>query len=106
MAYILQTESTLTDRYQTTIPERVRETLHLGKRDKISYTIEENGRVSISRASPDDPVLEQFLSFLANDIKNNPTHVDAINPTLLDRAQSLVSGIEVDLDAPLEDKDE
>ena len=106
MGKILQAQSTLTDRYQTTIPESIRESLHLGKRDKISYTIEENGKVLISRASEDDPILTHFLSFLANDIKNNPSHVQAISTTLLDRAQKLVLGVVVDLDAPLNDKDE
>lgn len=33
-------ESTLTDRYQTTIPEPIRKALGLNKRDKIRYTIQ------------------------------------------------------------------
>lgn len=106
MGKILQAESTLTNRYQTTIPESIRESLHLNKRDKITYTIEENGKVLISRADEDDPVLGKFLSFLANDIKNDPSNVHSISSVLIERAQSLTSGIEVDLDAPLDDKDE
>lgn len=106
MSKILQAASTLTDRYQTTIPEPVRALLHLNKRDKITYTIEENGKVLISRASEDDPIIGDFLVFLANDIKNNPSHVRSISPDLKNRARSLVSGIEIDLDAPLDDKDE
>ena len=35
MAATLEVESTLTDRYQTTVPETVRRALQLGKRDKI-----------------------------------------------------------------------
>ena len=31
----LEVESTLTDRYQTTVPQTVRRALRLGKRDKI-----------------------------------------------------------------------
>ena len=106
MSKILQAESTLTDRYQTTIPEAIRESLHLNKRDKITYVVEGNGKVLISRASEDDPVLDQFLSFLANDIKKNPSHIHMISSALFDRARSLVSDIEIDLDAPLADKDE
>ena len=34
MAATLEVESTLTDRYQTTVPETVRRALQLGKRDK------------------------------------------------------------------------
>jgi antitoxin PrlF len=106
MAKILQAASTLTDRYQTTIPQPVRELLHLNKRDKITYTIENNGKVLISRATEDDPILADFLNFLANDIKNNPSHVQSFSQALIDRAHSLTSGIEIDLDAPLDKKDE
>lgn len=106
MTRILQAASTLTDRYQTTIPEPVRELLHLTKRDKITYTLEENGQVLISRAIEDDPLLADFLVFLANDIKNNPFHVKSFSQALIDRARYLTDGIEVDLDAPLDEKDE
>ena len=106
MHSLLQATSTLTDRYQTTIPEPVRELLQLHKRDKITYIVEGDGRVSISRANEDDPVLGNFLLFLANDIKQYPTHIRSMSATLMDRAQRLVSGVEVDLEAPLEDKDE
>lgn len=106
MSKILQAASTLTDRYQTTIPEPIRELLHLGKRDRITYTVEDNGKVLISRASEDDPVLGNFLVFLANDIKNNPSQIRSISPTLIDRARNLVSNVEIDLDARLDDKDE
>lgn len=106
MGKILQAESTLTDRYQTTIPEPIRESLHLNKRDKIAYTIEENGKIFLSRVSEDDPVLGDFLTFLANDIKTNPSNVRSISPTLIDRAHRLTSGVEINLDAPLDDKEE
>ena len=33
----LETESTLTDRFQTTVPSSVRQALHLEKKDKIKY---------------------------------------------------------------------
>ena len=36
MPATLEAESTLTDRYQTTVPETVRRALRLGKRDKIT----------------------------------------------------------------------
>ena len=39
----------LTDRYQTTVPETVRRALRLGKRDKIHYTIRPDGEVVLSR---------------------------------------------------------
>ncbi|SDI16620.1 type II toxin-antitoxin system PrlF family antitoxin [Nitrosomonas sp. Nm132] len=109
MAAMLEVESTLTDRYQTTVPETVRRALKLGKRDKIHYTIRQNGEVVLTRATAtedDDPVLEQFLSFLAHDIASHPERLRAVDAGLAQRIQSLVSGIEVDLDAALSEDDE
>lgn len=106
MAKILHSQSTLTDRYQTTIPEPIREALHLSKRDKIEYVIDDSGKVIISRVGEDDPILGDFLSFIANDIKKHPSHIKSISSTLISRAKSLTSDIKIDLDAPLSEKDE
>ena len=68
MATTFEAESTLTDRYQTTVPETVRRALKLSKRDKIHYSIRPGGEVVLTRAEAsdsDDPVLGQFLGFLA-----------------------------------------
>ncbi len=101
-------ESTLTDRYQTTIPAPVRKFLGLNKSDKICYTIQSDGQVVISRAdqTKSDPILGQFLNFLARDMEKNPQHLEAISSDLVNRVQSLVDGVDLDLDAPLSDEDE
>ncbi|MEX2258178.1 MAG: type II toxin-antitoxin system PrlF family antitoxin [Woeseia sp.] len=108
MAAILEVESTLTDRYQTTVPETVRRALKLGKRDKIHYTIRPGGEVVLTRAdaSGDDPVLGQFLGFLAHDITRHPERLQSVDAGLVHRLQSLAGGIEVDLDAALSADDE
>ena len=105
---LLVTESTLTDRYQTTVPSVVRKALHLNKREKIRYTIQPDGNVLLSRSDIDeaDPVLDNFLGFLSIDIKHNPQHVKAMSPELVARIQNLVADVEVDLDAHLNDEDE
>jgi antitoxin PrlF len=99
-------ESTLTDRYQTTVPEAVRKALGLSKRDKICYTIQADGGVLISRVEQDDPIIGKFLNFLAQDIAENPQNIQAISADLLSRVHSLVSEVAIDLDAPLADEDE
>jgi len=101
-------ESTLTDRYQTTVPDTVRKALRLSKREKIRYTIQSDGNVLLSRADQDksDPALDSFLTFLANDIQNNPQHLKVVTSTLLNNIQDLVGEMDVDLDIPLDDKDE
>ena len=109
MPATLEVESTLTDRYQTTVPETVRRALRLGKRDKIHYTIRPDGEVVLTRAEAsegDDPVLRQFLSFLARDIANHPERLQAIDGSFVQRLRSLTSDIEVDLDAALSAEDE
>ncbi len=41
----LEIESTLTDRYQTTVPDAVRRTPNLRKRDNIRYVVRSDGAV-------------------------------------------------------------
>ncbi len=109
MATKLEVESTLTDRYQTTVPETVRRALRLGKRDKIHYTIRPGGEVVLTRAEAadaDDPVLGQFLDFLARDIASHPERLKTLDAGFVQRVQALVAGVEIDLDAPLNADDE
>lgn len=102
MARLLQTESTLTNRYQTTVPDAVRKALHLGKRDKIRYTVQSDGHVLMTRAEKEeDPVIAEFLNFIAKDIQNNPKNLTTINQDLVTRINSLVANVEVNLDEPL-----
>jgi antitoxin PrlF len=104
MPATLEVESTLTERYQTTVPETVRRALRLGKRDKIRYSIRPTGEVVLTRAEVsegDDPVLGQFLSFLARDIASHPERLQAVDAGLIQRLHSLVGDVEVDLDAAL-----
>ncbi len=107
MTVTLTVESTLTDRYQTTVPDSVRRILNLGKRDKIRFTLQADGKIVLSRAdaSEADPVLGQFLGFLAKDITEQPQHVHALSTDLVKRVQSLVGHAEIDLDTPLPDDD-
>lgn len=108
MAPTLVAQSTLTERYQTTVPEPVRRALRLGKHDKIHYALLPSGEIVISRSAPaeDDPVVAGFLGFLAQDMQAHPEHIQAISPGLVERIQALTRGLEVDLDAPLAPEDE
>ena len=109
MSGTLQAESTLTDRYQTTVPDTVRRVLRLGKRDKIRYTIRPDGEVVLSRAAAgegNDPALAPFLGFLARDLAAHPVRLQAVDPGLAQRIQALVGTVDVDLDAPLSADDE
>lgn len=104
MSVTIEIDSTLTDRYQTTVPEPVRRALRLGKRDKIRYSIQPNGAVLMTRTAlpqDSDPVLASFLGFLARDMASHPEQIQMLDAGLVSRIRALVSDVEVDLDAPL-----
>jgi antitoxin PrlF len=109
MAATLEVESTLTDRYQTTVPETVRRALRLGKRDKIHYTIRPSGEVVLTRAEHPRATTRCSVSSSASWRATSPSHperLQAVDAGLVQRLQSLVGGIEVDLDAALSADDE
>ena len=105
----LRAESTLTDRYQTTVPEIVRRALRLEKRDKIQFSILSNGEVVLSRSDrseEDDPVLGAFLEFLAQDLASHPERLEVVDQRFMDRIFSVAGESDIDLDAPLSAEDE
>lgn len=108
MATMLELESTLTDRYQTTVPDGVRRALKLGKRDKLRYVVQSDGKVLLARApeAEDDQILGKFLCFLAHDIEAHPEHLQGVDAGFVGRVKKLVRGVDVDLDAPLPADDE
>ena len=107
MPATFELESSLTDRYQTTVPEGVRRALKLGKRDRIRYLVQSNGSVVLQRADDTaDPVLGAFLDFLARDIATHPQHVRAIDAGLAKRMRAMVKDVDVDLEAALDPADE
>ena len=109
MPTVLNFESTLTDRYQTTVPEPVRRALHLSKRDKILYKIQGDGAVLISRSkgsNDEDPVVGAFLNFLAQDMQTQPERLQTLGIDLQEMLRGLVREVEVDLVSPLNVADE
>lgn len=106
---VLEAESTLTERFQTTVPSPIRQALQLGKKDKIKYVIQSDGSVIISRAdeaAESDPVLGDFLAFIASDMQAHPEKLQPLTASMRDSVEELVEGVEIDLDAPLMNEDE
>ena len=60
----------------------------------------------LSDPESDDPVLGQFLRFLADDIANHPGRLQAVDQPFIQRIRALVAGVDVDLDAALPEDDE
>ncbi|WP_280570158.1 type II toxin-antitoxin system PrlF family antitoxin, partial [Chromohalobacter sp. 296-RDG] len=74
----IEDDSTLTDRYQTTVPASVRRALNLKRRDRLHYTVRSNGEVVLSRADDEpsqDPVVASFLAFLERDLQAHPENI-------------------------------
>ena len=93
---------------QTTVPETVRRALRLSKRDKIHYAIRPSGEVVLTRAEASkggDPLLGQFLGYLARDIASHPERLQAVDAGFVQRLQSLVGNVEVDLNTVLSEDD-
>ena len=61
-------ESSLTDRYQTTVPQPVRRALGLGKRDRIRYSFRANVEVVLQRVSTE--VAEMDPALVSSDTEN------------------------------------
>jgi antitoxin PrlF len=109
MSAILSAESTLTDRYQTTVPDAVRKALHLDKRDRLRYTVLADGVVQLSRLDAievDDPAISGFLNFLANNMTAHPQHLQPITSALRGQIQQLTAGVNVNLTDTLSPEDD
>jgi len=103
---LVSAESTLTDRYQTTIPEVVRKALGLGKRDRLEFLLDETGAVRIKKAQDleehEDPTLMTFLDLLAKDIDENPQNIRELDESFWQAIDKLTEGVEVDMDEKLD----
>lgn len=105
----IEDDSTLTDRYQTTVPASVRRALKLKRRDRIHYVIRPGGDVVLTRAGSEpsqDPVVASFLAFLERDLQEHPENICPVTASTFAEAERLAAGIEVDLDEALPEDDD
>lgn len=111
MAMVLEAEANLTTQNQITIPAAVRKALKLqGGQSRVKFRIlPEDGRVVVLRVEDpreqEDPALKPFLALLQKDMRLHPHRIAPFPSPLLERASSLVEGVDVDLDGPLTGED-
>jgi antitoxin PrlF len=104
---VLEAEAKLTAQNQITIPAAIRKALKLhGGQSRVKFQIlPQDGRVVMLRVETarerEDPTLTPFLTLLQKDMQLNPHRIAPFPIRLLEHATTLVSGVEVDLDAPL-----
>lgn len=103
MATLVEEVSKITAKGQTTVPKAVRQALGVDYGGHIAFRVDRDG-VTVRRADADDadPVVEQFLDFLARDMERRPEAIVSLSPDLAARLSDQVSEIDVDLDAPIE----
>lgn len=100
--------STLTDRYQTTIPADVRLELGLGKRDLIEFIKSDDGSIVLRKASSVEeeeefsPTLLAWLDLIAKDHEKHPDQFVLLDEEFFVRARELVGHLDLDLDLPLD----
>lgn len=100
----LEIEATITERGQITVPAAIRKMLGVQK-GAVVFKGMPDGTVLIEpkQEPEEDPVIVKFLEFLERDIAKNPHNLVPFTQEMMDRVDELVAGVEVDMDAPLED---
>lgn len=101
----LEIEATITERGQTTVPAAIRKMLGV-KKGPIIFKGLPDGTVVIEakqEESEEDPAIAKFLEFLERDIRENPQNLVPFTKEMMDEVNELVAGVEVDMDAPLDD---
>ncbi|MGH6924716.1 MAG: type II toxin-antitoxin system PrlF family antitoxin [Propylenella sp.] len=103
MAATLERVSKVTEKGQTTVPKAVRDALGISYGGQIVFRVDGRG-VTLRAAEDegDDPVLEEFLTFLARDMRSRPDRIKALSPSLARRIAALVKISNVSLDEAIE----
>jgi antitoxin PrlF len=104
----LEVEATVTKRGQTTVPSAIRKVLKVTSAEtRIVYRVMQDGSVLIAKKEgPGDPMIAEFLEFVAKDTRNNFGSLRPVTFEWLSGIRNLVEGVEVDLDAQLSEDDE
>ncbi|MBS0422622.1 MAG: type II toxin-antitoxin system PrlF family antitoxin [Proteobacteria bacterium] len=92
----LQVESTLTEKYQATVPDAIRKALRLNKGDRIRFTLQPDGSVVLSRAEVEqttDAELKPFLRLLARELDVHPEAFRALPPSLVKQARAVTKAL-------------
>ena len=103
MAAFVRARSKITAKGQTTVPKAVRHALGVSYGGEIAYVVDESGRVSLlGPEDEDDPVIDAFLSFLAQDMARDPATITAFPAALAKRMAALTTGMNIDLEGEID----
>lgn len=104
MPALLRKVSTITEKGQVTIPKPVRDALGLEYGGRVAFCIDENRHVSVERDDNggEDPLIDKFLVFLAQDMDRHPERISSFPDDLRHRMHALVGNMNEDPDDPIE----
>lgn len=105
MRALLKKTSAITEKGQVTIPKSVREALGVEYGSRITFYVDEDRTVSIRKEADEDegdPVIGQFLAFVAQDMARNPANIRDFPPALVERMVEVTKGMQIDPDAPID----
>lgn len=93
---VLEAQSTLTTRYQTTIPDAVRKVLGLNKHDRLVYRVSDSGEVHLAKGGEveaEDSALAPFLALLDARMAQQPASVVPCTDADAEDDLALVKGV-------------
>lgn len=95
--------ATVTSKGQITLPKAIRQALGVDTGSKVTFSLNENGQVTVSRAvsEHDDPAIAAFLDILADDIQAG-RNVASLPDDLAESLQKRASQTAVRLDDEIE----
>ena len=99
---VIHEVATMTSKGQITVPKPIRQALGVEAGAKVSFELEEDGRVLVTRADADteheDPAICAFLDLLERDIEAGNVHEI---PEDLAQAMLAHAGHQIDLEEPI-----
>lgn len=98
MVAVLEKASTIYKKGQTTLPLEVRNALGVNPGDSVTFRVEGDGTVLVRRTeeSDQDPAIEAFLEFLAEDMQNRPHAIRALTRSLERSLRAIIEETEID----------
>lgn len=100
---VLEEVSTITAKGQTTVPKSVRKVLGVDVGGHIAFRVEGKRVTLVSvEEAHEDPVVGNFLDFLAHDLERRPEAIKPLSREFAVRMAALAKGAKVDLEAPID----
>ena len=94
---VIEKDAKVTAQGQTTVPASIREALGVEPGDRITFSVENDGSVSVRRTEDGrDPAIGAFLEFLAKDIEQRPDAIEPLTASLEANLRELTARTVID----------